>query len=81
MCRFAKFRADGEISQCAFNNGNTFLVMAVKNVKGLFQACLNQREYITDQIEENKTLEDVFMSEITKEPDLFGEPAAFEAQN
>ena len=55
--------------------------MVVKNVKGLFQACLNQREYITDQIEENKTLEDVFMTEITKEPDLFGEPAAFEAQN
>ena len=55
--------------------------MAVKNVKGLFQACLNQREHIADQIEASKTLEDVFMAEITKEPDLFGEPAAFEGPN
>ena len=56
-------------------------MMAVKNVKGLFQACLNLREHITDQMEENETLEDLFMKEITKEPDLFGEPAAFQAQN
>ena len=55
--------------------------MAVKNVKGLFQACLNLTEHIADHMQENETVEDVFMKEITKEPDLFGEPAAFQAQN
>ena len=61
-----------------FNRDNKFLLMAIKNVKGLFQACLYEQEHSSGQKQlGDKTVEDVFIAEMAKKPNLFGKPAEF----
>ena len=52
--------------------------MGIKNVKGLFQACLYQPGQVKSRKQkEDITIEDAFIAEIAKKPDLFGKPAEF----
>ena len=77
--RCARFRADREINHCMFTKDNKFLLMAIKGVKGLFQACLYQPHHVGEQ-QQHKTSEDLLFAEITKKPDLFGEAAELSVQ-
>ena len=54
--------------------------MAIKGVKGLFQACLYQPDHVGEQQQQYKTCEDLLFAEITKKPDLFGEAAELSVQ-
>ena len=57
------------------------MLLAIKNVQGLFQACLCQRQHIEEQKRsKNQTVEDALLADVAKNPDLFGKPVELTVQ-